>query len=699
MQSTLAADVDKLEIQNSNVSAQIESVDSKQAEQEKLKTIIENAPPAYQDKVMSTPELLELTTQEAEEVESEGFQSYFLETRANYADSKTGSSDQRKTGDLGTRFEYLYETANFGDLKIQAQTSQQADNKNQDSLRFEQDDQDTSVTLINNNLYLTPAIVADSALGDIASELTDALRRGSRVSLGLDTVRGARTQIRGKNFDLRLGTGDLGELSGSPYSGYRQTDGRLSWIGGSHRLGDDFVFGVQVDQLNRFKNTANANSKISSAALALNYDSDDKHNKKLRITVLNSQHTNETKQTTQAQGAYLEGGFQLGRYSHEFGAYKADPELYFGANRLSSDQQGVYWNFNREGSRFIYSAGVSVEQDGLQAANRETKSERLGMTGNLRYKIDRDRSYGGSLRLQQTRYDKAEQNDQRSVYAYGYYELMSADWGLSRFSVTLHHNEKIVSNDVAATGDELQWTQDWLGNSNTILSAQPELTTTLGLAHDRSASDTQTYPTAGVNARYWLNPDWSMAGNLRYTSRSGRLSTSQGLAGSVTSEYKLTQDLLVGGSLSLNQAKVEVDRNGINEASSSRSNDKSVQAYLRWEGSRGREHSVIGQRTVGLAGAGSTSGYVFFDNNQDGQRQADEIGVPEVEVYLDGGYSVRTDKNGYYEFMRVATGKHTLTLNLDTVPLPWSVKEESLSVDISLRGQVTANLALTKGAD
>jgi len=167
----------------------------------------------------------------------------------------------------------------------------------------------------------------------------------------------------------------------------------------------------------------------------------------------------------------------------------------------------------------------------------------------------------------------------------------------------------------------------------------------------------------------------------------------------VTSEYKITPDLLLGTSLSLNQAKVKVDSNGINEATTSRSNDKSIQAYLRWEGSRGREHSMLGQRTVGLAGSGSTVGYVFFDTNQDGQRQADEAGVPEIEVYLDGGYSVRTDKNGYYEFLRVATGKHTLTLNMDTVPLPWSVKEESLSVDISLRGQVTANLALTKGAD
>lgn len=275
LQPVLAAEsVQKLEIQNTNVSVQFESVDQVQAEQEKLKTLIENAPPAYQDKVMSAPELLEAITTEAEEV-AEGFQSYFVETRANYTDSKTNESESRKTGDLGLRFEYLYETANFGDVKIQAQTSQQANNKQQAGLSFEQDDADTSITLLNSNLYLTPSLAADSALGDISSELTDALRRSSRFSLGVDTVRGARTRLRGEKFDLRLGSGELGDLRGSPYSGYQQTDGRLSWIGASHQLAEHFVIGAQVNQLDQFKKSELANQKVNSVALALSYDADD----------------------------------------------------------------------------------------------------------------------------------------------------------------------------------------------------------------------------------------------------------------------------------------------------------------------------------------------------------------------------------------------------------------------------------------
>jgi hypothetical protein len=686
-------------IQSSNASAQIEAVDTKQAEQEQLKKLIESKPPAYKDKVMSAPELFELTTEQSEKVDEGNFQAYFLESRFNYSDFDSSKGRVSKKGDLGLRFEYLYETDNVGDLKIQAQSSQQANNLTDDSLRMEKDGVDTSFTLINNNLALTRTISADSGLGDISSELTTALRRGSHFALGLDKVRGARTMIRTDNFDLRLGRGDLGEFKGAPYTGYQKTDGQLSWIGASHKLSKEFSFGVQLNQVDGFKSKPVENGKISSAAAAFNYDSTSDYAQKLRVTVLKSQLSTGNKQQIDAQGFYLETGFQLGRYSHEFGVYKAEPSLYFGENLLDSDRQGAYWNLQREGSRFSYGGGLELEQSQLSQKQQGENAEWLNFDANFQYRINRDHSYGGNLRLQQNRYDGAKENDRRSLYVYGYYQLLNEDWGRSRFSVTVHRNEKIVSNDVAATGDELQWEQDWLGDSAKAVNTQAQLTTNLGLAHDRSNGDLQSYPTAGISGRYWPAMDWSVNASLRYSSRSGKLSSSQGLSGTVASEYKLTERILLGAALSLNQAKVETDSNGINEAQTLRSTDKSVQAYLRWEGSRGQSQGVIGSRTAGIAGSGSTIGFVFFDQNKDGQRQADETGVPNIEVYLDGVYSVFTDNRGYFEFMRVATGSHQLTLNLDTVPLPWSVKEDSLSIDVPLRGQVTANLGLTKGAE
>lgn len=684
-----------LTIQNSSVSAQIESISVDEVQQSQLQQLVKDQAPAYQDKVMSVPKLLELTSSEAEQV-LEGFQSFAFETRADYADSKSNKVSSRKTGDVGLRGEYLYETQNYGDLKVQVQTSQQADNRKDASLQFEDDSADTSVTLFNNNLSLTPTITADSALGDMSSDVTDALRRGARFSLGIDSVRGARTRIYNKNFDLRLGSGELGDLKGSPYTGYQKTDGRLSWFGASHTVGEHIVVGVQANRVDGFTEPAEQQAEINSLALAVNYKDDSNYNKHLRTSFIKSQH-DLPNQKTEAQGIQIEAGFQLGRYAHEFGIYQSDPELYFGNNLLPSNQQGAYWRVQRQSARLNWGLGLEFERD--KGEQTQQVSDLTNFDGNFQYRVDRDHSYGGNVRIEQTRYARAEQNDRRSIYSYFYYQLLNADWGRSRLSTTLHRNEKVVSNDVAATGDEFQWEQDWLGTADKVLNAQPELITTLGIAHDRSNGEKQTYPTAGINGRYWLNPDWSLTSSLRYSSRSGRLSTSQGISGSMASEYKLSQGLRVGASLNLNQAKVEVDSNGLNAAQTLRSNDKSAQIYLSWEGSRGQGQQFIGRRTEGLAGTGSTIGYVFSDTNQDGQRQADEIGVPDVEVYLDGGFSARTNKYGYFEFTRVATGKHQLTLNLDTVPLPWSVKEDSVSVDVSLRGQVTANLALIKGTD
>lgn len=688
-----------LDIQNSNVSAQIESVDVQQSEQDRLKKLIEAKPAAYQDKVMSAPELFELTTEEAESLVNTNFQSYFIETRAGYDESQANTGNKGKVSNQGVRFEYLYETNDFGDLRVQGQSSQEAKRLVNDSLSVENDAKDSSITISNNNLSLTTKIAADSALGDISSELASGLGRSSYLSLGVDSVRGARTRIRSNSFDVRFGSGDLGELRGSPYGGYRKTDGRLSWIGGSYKLNKDFTFGVQVNQADNFELASSANLKVTSTALGVNYTSDSDYAQKLRLTILNSELTDKSLQTTSAKGIAIEGSLQLGRYLNEFGAYQSDPKLFFGKNLISSGRQGVYWNLQREGNRFTFSTSLGLEQNNLAENKQGENSTSLNVDGNFQYHINRDHLYGGNLRIQQSSYDSEQQADRRSVYLYGYYQLFNTDWGRSRFSVSLHRNEQIVSNDVAATGDEFQWEQDWLGNTTKVATDQPELVTTLGLAHDRSGTETTSYPTAGINMRYWPTSDWSLSSSLNYSSQSGKLSTLQGLAGAIASEYRVTQNLLVGATVNLNQAKVETDGQGINLARTMRSKDKSAQFYLRWEGSRGQASGVLGKKTAGSAGTGSIVGFVFLDQNQDGERQVGEVGAPNVEVYLDGGYSVRTDNQGYFEFMRVATGSHELTLNLDTIPLPWSAKEDSLSTEVSLRGQVTANLALTKGAE
>ena len=97
---------------------------------------------------------------------------------------------------------------------------------------------------------------------------------------------------------------------------------------------------------------------------------------------------------------------------------------------------------------------------------------------------------------------------------------------------------------------------------------------------------------------------------------------------------------------------------------------------LRYERSAGRPQAVIG----GVPGApggptGAIVGSLFLDDNGDGVRAASEQPAANVTVVLDGRFAVRTDSLGNFEFPRVATGTHTLTVVPDNLPLPWFVDE------------------------
>ena len=236
---------------------------------------------------------------------------------------------------------------------------------------------------------------------------------------------------------------------------------------------------------------------------------------------------------------------------------------------------------------------------------------------------------------------------------------------------------------------------DWVtGKYETM---RPEFTTTLGYARDRSEGDNQTYPTAGIIFRYWRDADWNVGGNLHYSSRSGNLSTSQGLSGSLSTERILGAGWRLGAAVSLNQAVVNIASSAQNSPSVSRSNDKSAYIFLRYEGASGNSAQTLGARGMEQRAVAVLPVRGFFDANRDQSQQASELGVPSVEVFLDGRYRVTTDKEGRFEFPIVSTGKHQLSLKLESVPLPWgSSRDNSVWVDVPLRGKVTTLIPVVK---
>lgn len=697
-------------IDSDSVSATIESLDSFEAEQERLKKLLADKPRAYQDKVMDSRDLAGLAEEEADsggdEDETEGLHSVVLESRVDLASSSVSGSDFQRAGSAGVRLEYRHETMDLGEFVWQVDARGRSDDQTaMNSGSMEGKPKNVRATVRNLGLPVAAEVLADTAVGDIGSEVTQALGRNYRVALGASPVRGVGTHVYSEKFDLRAGTGVRGELRGGPYPGFEATQGNLSWLGYSQRAGENLLAGVQVNQAKDIPvtdvngiATSQGTEDVTSVAASLGYGKQQADGGRLnaRATVVSSKASAAVAGRNQgAKGVFVEAGVEKGRYRHEMGAYAGDSNLRFGDNLLLSGSRGAFWRVDHGGSRLNLGGGLEVEQYAPTGNTRVADSRRVGLNAHAQYRIDRDDMLGGSLQAHHLQADGNAadgSSGSRSANLNLHYQTRFRQLGRSRFSATLHRNETLVSNGAAATGDELQWEQDWItGKYETM---RPELTTTVGIAHDRSVGETQTYPTAAVNARYWLDADWNVAGNLRYTSRTGNLSTSQGMAGTLATEYALGKEWQLGAALSLNEARVDFSGNSLLEPAVMRTSDKQAYAYLRWQKTSGKPYQKLGGKS---AGSGEVSGAVFFDANQDGEQQADEASVPNVEVVLDGTYRVVTDARGGFRFSAVTVGQHSLGLNLDTVPLPWGEgKIVGSAINVPLRGQVSIKIPLIK---
>jgi hypothetical protein len=701
--------------------ARIQPMDRAQAEQARLRALIEAAPKAYQDNFMGAPEAgaasADADAQEAEE--PQGFRAWLVESRIGFGDSKASGYGRQRATEFGQRLEYRRETLNYGEFVLQADGrhlsgDNLASGGSIGSLGYARDASSGRVTLRNLGFPVTAQTFADSAVGDIYSELTEGLGRNYRLSLGGTTVRGASTRIFSDGIDLRAGFGERGALTGGPYPGFEKNQGTLGWLGLTQRLGDKWFAAAQVDQArdipayytDPLTGQGFGSKSATSWATSLGYGREVARDGdfKARATLIGSRTQSQTPgvATGDSQGLFVEASARTGLYRHEFGAYAARPNLYFGDYAVATGTRGAYWRVDRNTSRMSWGGGLDYERAQPDANFNLTGYSRTGANGNFQYLFDRNTSAGGSVSVYQTRYEKTADTsassaaDSRSLYGNAFYQTRFFDLPRSRLSLTVRRNELIVLGDQAATGQEVQWEQDWIGGR--YENMRPELTTTLGYAHDKSGGVARDYPTAGVQFRYWLDSGFNIAGNLRYTSQSGGLYTSRGLSGSLTAEKELAKGWRVGFAANFNQARAAVVPTSTSGPQLYRSNDKTAYIYLRWEGSAGAAFQTAGVRGNGAgAGGGSVAGRVFFDANRDGAQQSGEGGAANVEVQLDGRYRTTTDRDGRFEFPLVTTGRHQLTLTLDSVPLPWGAAGDSgVSVNVPLRGQATAEIPVVK---
>ena len=96
-----------------------------EAEQARLRKLIDAAPPAYEDRFMSADEVGSLRSGEAASAEEalsqpEGLRSWSVEGRLGAAQSSSSGAGKRQATEFGQRIEYRQQTLNYGEWVLQA---------------------------------------------------------------------------------------------------------------------------------------------------------------------------------------------------------------------------------------------------------------------------------------------------------------------------------------------------------------------------------------------------------------------------------------------------------------------------------------------------------------------------------------------------------------------------------------------------
>ena len=608
---------------------QIESLDRAQAEQERLRERMKNEPTAFADQFLhGDDEPLLAAPPSDPALELPGLRNWLAETQLINSRRQSSGGSRQSLSEMGLRLQYQQESLNHGLWSLQADTRRQSGDAAVGAFSAfnlaARSSSGSRLTLRNQAFPLSLTALADTAVGDIYSEVTDGLGRGQRLSLGSSTLRGASLRVYTADTDVRAGWGQRGQLEGGPYASFSPSGGDAGWLGLTRRFDNQRYASAQINRANEVlallpgARLGRADTSAYAFSIGQGHQVLNDGDQRLRLTLMGSD-TASADSHDAASGVFLEGAWQSGDHRHEAGLMSTQPQLRFGEQLVSDGVAGAYWRMDVRGTRWYWGLGLSHDRFNHDSVLGTGERSSTGASLNWNQRLDRQSSWGGYLQLARQRMENpvGEERGEDSRYANAYYQTRWLGWGDSRLRATLRHNQQIVSNGPTATGEELEWEQDWLRNDDDSNAAS--LRTTLGWARDRSEGRVQTYPTAGVDAHLLTDTGWNLSMNLRYSSQRGNLSTSRGLAGSLQAEKAWAPGWRIGASLLMNQARVQVDAASTLPGSLnvSRSQDRTAIVYLRYEGQRGRSYADTPGAQQG-AGAGRISGVVFLDANRDG---------------------------------------------------------------------------------
>lgn len=593
--------------------------------------------------------------------EPEGQRFFAIEARGYVRDIST----QGRLVEYGGAVLWRRETRDYGELYLDAEYA-----------GFELHPNDLPVDrttggvfrFAQNRFPLTERLLMDNTLGVQYALSNPLLANSYRVSLPSPVISGGATVTYGEGSELRLAGGNFGRLEGIYLRDFERTSGTLVGGGLMHGFSPSWSVGGQLWNVNASREVPDH----VSGALMVQYQSPDQSRK------IQARGLQDSKGHL---GLWLDGLERVRYWQHHYGIYRFEPDLLWTDTTVGADQQGVYWRSDLATARETLSLGIDLSESNVEDRPQRGGAHRQNyyLGGSLR--LDRGRYIGGSVTVDRSRAKNRIAGDPVSTGVIGQaYLSQLLPIGMAQLQYSFNERD---GEPFDSRSQGLSWNQEWLSMD------QVRLSTNLGYFSVRDVGIDGSRREAGMTGYYYAGSSLSFNASLNYSEqRMDNGFRADNLNGSLAAAWRMTPRL--SGIL---QATY-----GRQQASSAlfAGTDNSVLLILRYEQAEGQPYGFVGMPGGGH-GYGNITGRVFYDENDDGLRQANERPAAGVMVFLDGRFPVQTDSQGQFLWNAVPAGEHEVSLVTQGVPLPWGLADElPRRVAVQVRGEAFLEIPLQR---
>jgi hypothetical protein len=531
------------------------------------------------------------------------------------------------------------------------------------------------VTLWQRGLAFDNGWVANNGLGTLNTPAIDLTRNQFRFYLPTFPVLGASTEwIRhGGDLVIQAATGQPGLYDGIRVAGFSRLGGTVSTVGAQLRVDRNLSVGVQVADANNVPSSVDPSlpsPKVSGRSVFAALQWHDAVSQ-LQLNALDS----ETSDTGRHNlGVWADGEARDGRFHHNYGIFRFEPNLSWAYTPVNANLQGGYYRLSYSSQQWNWSAGV----DGVAPVSTANGTRGWFSTGNVRYQVDTTTGVGGGSTLRTGQGPSA-------LAAYAFLDKQT------RFGTT-----RAQLDVVSASGQEHS-------RQVTIDQAWPtqvglRISTSLQAGEQKTSdADVKRFSVAAFGGMDLTN-NLSIEGNIRYsldrdTARTTGAFANIGMIWKITPRWSLLATYYDNRSDITPFATLEpvVPVQPLPVVP----HDRAIFLNVRYEDHAGTPVAPLGGMPG--SGAGSLMGYVYYDANDNGRRDAAEQGAANLTVILDGRFGTRTDKDGRFEFPLLASGAHAITIIPDNLALPYSIPGEGRrEVIVHTRETTTLEVAAKK---